>query len=295
MAFPATLRAALEELLGGPLIRASEVYGGDINRAAQVETADGRCFVKWSDSAPPNMFSTEAEGLRRLAAADALRVPGVIAQGKADGGPDFLVLEWIEAGSKYGSNDGVMESFGAGLAALHQRRAEQHGLDHDNFIGRLPQPNQQAADWAGFYLDQRIGCQTKFARQRGRLNARREDLLTRLLERLPDLLAGVDAPPALLHGDLWGGNYLVDDQGRAVLIDPAVYYGHREMDLAMTELFGGFAARFYDAYHAAYPIDPGYRERRELYQLYYILVHLNLFGESYGGRVDSIAARYVRR
>jgi len=169
--------------------------------------------------------------------------------------------------------------------------APRHGLDRDNFIGPLPQRNTPTARWDEFYRDQRIAPQVALARQRGRLPRRREDLLTRLLARLPALLDG-DTPASLLHGDLWGGNYLVDERGAAVLIDPAVYYGHREMDLAMSELFGGFSERFYAAYQAAYPT-PGYPERRALYQLYYLLVHLNLFGESYGGRVDSIAAHYV--
>lgn len=188
-----------------------------------------------------------------------------------------------------------MEQFGIALAELHRHTAPTHGLEQDNFIGRLPQPNQPTASWIEFYRDQRIGYQMTIARQRGRLPARRESLLTRLLERLPDLLDDNTMLPSLLHGDLWGGNYLVDEQGQAVLIDPAVYYGHREMDLAMTELFGGFGGRFYEAYHATYPMDSGYAERRALYQLYYILVHLNLFGEHYGGQVDSIAAHYVGR
>jgi fructosamine-3-kinase len=218
----------------------------------------------------------------------------VIAQGDADGScPAFLVLEWIETGGKHA--DGIMERFGAALADLHRYTAPLHGLDRDNFIGRLPQPNDQTPSWIEFYRDQRIGSQMKLARQNGRLPARREDLLTRLMDRLSDWLDDETMPPALLHGDLWGGNYLVDDREQAVLIDPAVYYGHREMDLAMTELFGGFSSRFYDAYNAAYSLDRGYTERRDLYQLYYILVHLNLFGEGYGGRVDSIAARYVGR
>jgi fructosamine-3-kinase len=178
------------------------------------------------------------------------------------------------------------------LAALHRHTAEQHGLDQDNFIGRLPQPNTPGDSWAAFYGQHRIGFQMELARQRGRLPKRREDLLTRLIARLPDLLDDTAIQPSLLHGDLWGGTYLIDDRGQAVLIDPAVCYGHREMDLAMSELFGGFSGRFYDAYAAAYPPD-GYPERRALYQLYYILAHLNLFGESYGGRVDSLAAHYV--
>ena len=219
----------------------------------------------------------------------------MIALGEADGAcPAYLVLEWIETDGAR-SHDATMEDFGARLAAMHRHTASQHGLEIDNFIGRLPQRNTPDPSWSAFYRDQRIRPQMEMARQRGLLPKRREDLLTRLMDRLPDLLDDAAIQPALLHGDLWGGNYLIDDQGEAVLIDPAVYYGHREMDLAMTALFGGFSRRFYEAYAAAYPLDPGYDERQPLYQLYYILAHLNLFGESYGGRVDSLAAYYVGR
>lgn len=289
-AMPLALSATLGEILGAPVERARPVYGGDINQAAEFEAGGTRYFVKWNASAPPAMFPAEAHGLRLLAGAGAVRVPAVIAQGGADGAcPAFLVLEYIETG---GVGAATAERFGAALAALHRHTADTYGLDRDNFIGRLPQPNTPSTSWAAFYRDQRIGFQMRLARQNGRLPARREDLLTRLMERLPDLLDDAAIRPALVHGDLWGGNYLVDSRGEAVLIDPAVCYADREMDLAMSELFGGFSPRFYEAYFAAYPA-PGYAERRALYQLYYILAHLNLFGEGYGGRVDSIAAHYA--
>ncbi len=289
-ALPAKLAERLADVLGAPVTDARALFGGDINQAARIVVGGVVYFVKWNVSAPPEMFPTEAHGLRLLGAADALRVPRVVAHGAAeDGAPAFLVLEYIETGRKGDAE--TMARFGEGLAALHRHTAEQFGLDRDNFIGRLPQPNTPAPDWATFYRDRRIGYQMALARKLGRLPKRREDLLTRLMERLPELLPD-DVPASLIHGDLWGGNYLVDANGQAVLIDPAVCYAHREMDLAMSELFGGFSARFYDAYQAAWPT-PDYADRRALYQLYYILVHLNLFGESYGGRVDSIAAHYV--
>ncbi len=296
MTIPAALREALEDRLGGRVEGGHPVYGGDINQAASFAVNGTRYFVKYSYQAPPAMFPAEAAGLRLLAQAGAVRVPAVIAQGDVEGAcPAYLVLEWIETGEGSRSHDAVMEDFGERLAALHRHTGPHYGLDHDNFIGRLPQPNRPAPSWSAFYRDQRIRPQMALARERGLLPRRREDLLTRLMDRLPDLLDDDAIQPSLLHGDLWGGNYLIDEHGEAVLIDPAVYYGHREMDLAMSELFGGFSRRFYDAYHAAYPIDPGYEDRRALYQLYYILAHLNLFGESYGGRVDALAARYVGR
>ncbi|NLE49953.1 MAG: fructosamine kinase family protein [Chloroflexi bacterium] len=294
MMIPAALRDALSDRLGGPVEGGQPVYGGDINHAARFAVNGTRYFVKWSREAPASMFPAEADGLRRLSEAGEIRIPAVIALGEAEGAcPAYLALEWIETDGS--ATDATMEDFGARLAALHRHTTSQHGLERDNFIGLLPQRNTPDPAWSAFYRDQRIRPQMEMARQRGLLPKRREDLLTRLIERLPDLLDDTAIQPALLHGDLWGGNYLVDDQGEAVLIDPAVYYGHREMDLAMTALFGGFSRRFYEAYAATYPLDPGYEDRQPLYQLYYILAHLNLFGESYGGRVDSLAARYVGR
>lgn len=291
MTLPVPLRERLAGLLGTPVEGVRPEYGGDINQAARIEAGGTPYFVKWHQNAPPQMFSAEAHGLRLLAEADAIRVPAVIAWGEAeDSCPAFLLLEYIETGGR--ATWQTMEHFGAALAELHRHTAPRFGLDRDNFIGRLPQPNTPAQSWAAFYAEQRIGFQMALARRNGRLPPRREKLLTRLIERLPDLLDDEAIVPSLIHGDLWGGNYLVDAQGQAVLIDPAVCYAHREMDLAMSELFGGYPPRFYEAYFAAYPA-PGYPERRALYQLYYILAHLNLFGESYGGRVDAIAAHYV--
>ena len=293
MAIPLALRDRLAEVLGGPVTAARPIYGGDINESAACIVGGTRCFVKWNASAPPEMFPTEAHGLRLLASAEALRVPAVIAQGDAgDGCPAFLVLEYVETSDV--RSEASMTRFGAGLADLHRCTGDVFGLDRDNFIGRLPQPNDRAPLWSTFYRDQRLGSQMQLARRLGRLPARREDLLTRLMDRLPDLLDDDAIGPSLIHGDLWGGNYLIAADGTPVLIDPAVCYAHREMDLAMSALFGGFSGRFYAAYFEAWPA-PGHEERRALYQLYYLLVHLNLFGESYGGQVDAIATHYVSR
>jgi fructosamine-3-kinase len=299
MTLPTALRTRLAAVLGAPIEQEQPVFGGDINQAARFSCERRSYFVKWNTHAPADMFPTEAHGLQLLGEARAVRVPRVIAQGDADGDnaagdcPAFLALEWIETGSKYGSEQ-ALEDFGVALASLHRQTADKHGLDRDNYIGRLPQRNTQSPSWSTFYRDQRLGYQMELARQTGRLPRHREDVLTRLLDRLPSLLDDKMMPPSLIHGDLWGGNYMIDSRNSAVLIDPAVCYAHREMDLAMSELFGGFSTTFYDAYFAAYPA-PGYPERRALYQLYYLLAHLNLFGESYGSRVDAIAAYYVGR
>jgi fructosamine-3-kinase len=237
------------------------------------------------------MFSAEAHGLKLLAATKTLKVPEVICQAEAgDGVPAFLVLEWLPTGaSKYQTETG--EQLGEGLAALHRHSAEAHGLDQDNFIGQLPQPNTPQKSWVAFYRDHRIGFQQEIARRQGYLPAERERLLDRLMEKLPELLP--DAAPSLLHGDLWGGNYAVLEGGKPVIYDPAVYYGHREVEIAFTELFGGFAPSFYGAYNATFLIEPEYEERRALYQLYPLMVHLNLFGDHYGAQVDAIARYYA--
>jgi fructosamine-3-kinase len=181
---------------------------------------------------------------------------------------------------------------GRGLAAQHRTTAETFGLDHDNFCGSNAQINTPTDDWVTFFGERRLGYQMELVRSRGRLPGRRGDRLENLIAQLGNWLPS-HPPASLLHGDLWGGNWLVTAMGEPALIDPAVYYGHREADLAFTELFGGFPAAFYQAYQSAWPLDPGYEERKPLYNLYHLLNHLNLFGESYGGGVDSILQRYV--
>lgn len=289
---PGDIRSALEASLDLTVKDAHTVAGGDINQAARVTLYDGEAlFLKWNRAAPADFFESEAHGLRTLAAAGAIRVPAVLAVGSS---PAFLALEWIEAAHGAFDRDRFAERFGQAMAALHRHTAPEHGLERDNYIGSIPQINTPSPSWVAFYRDRRIGMQMQFARERGRLPREREELLTQLQARLETLLDDDAMPPALTHGDLWGGNYMLAPGGEPALIDPAVYYGHRETDLAMTELFGGFPPRFYAAYHEAYPLDPGYEERRELYQLYHILNHMNLFGGGYGSRADSIARRYVR-
>jgi len=166
-----------------------------------------------------------------------------------------------------------------------------YGLDHDNFIGANPQPNHPCNNWVDFFREQRLGYQMELARQRGYLSAKRGQSLETLLANLGNWLPA-QPPVSLLHGDLWGGNWLVTDMGEAALIDPAVYYGDREAELAFTELFGGFPSQFYAAYNEVWPLESGYGERKELYNLYHLLNHLNLFGESYGGSVDAILRKF---
>lgn len=295
---PADLAGAISDTLeaaGDPssIRSAQRVAGGDINEAARVETERDAYFVKWNRNPLPDLFQVEAQGLELLAQPNVIRVPGVYGHSEpADGRPAFIVLEWVEQDGA--GRSAAAETLGRQLAALHRETAPEFGLDHDNYIGSLPQPNAPMPSWIDFYRERRLGFQRQLAREKGRMPSQRDRRLGQVMEHLDRWIDDADVQPSLIHGDLWGGNYLIDTQSRPVLIDPAVYYGHREIELAFTELFGGFPAGFYDAYDEAYPLSPGYEERRPLYQLYHLLTHLNLFGESYGGSVDRILHRYTQ-
>ncbi len=291
MHFPDPLRNSIQQHLGIKIQSANYCAGGDINQAAQLETTDGSLFVKWNPKSPSEMFTTEARGLKLLHEAKTLRIPEVISVHEAqDECPAYLILEWLESGRSTPQTD---EQLGEGLATLHLIHAEQHGLDHNNFIGRLPQSNTHHISWAEFYAEQRIRPQMELARPNGQLPTHRERLLSHLINKLPDLLPSENPAASLLHGDLWRGNVMTLANGTPAIIDPAVYYGHREIELAFTELFGGFSSRFYDAYNAIYPINSDYQQRKSLYQLYPMMTHMNLFGGGYGNSVDSIARRYL--
>jgi fructosamine-3-kinase len=259
--------------LGSAVKSSQPLSGGDINRAARMTLADGRVvFVKSNAEAAPTMFAAEARGLAWLGQAQALRVPSVlhVAEG-------FLVLEFLESGRRRPDFD---EQLGRGLAALHRFGASGFGLDHDNFIGRLPQTNTAAGTWPDFYRERRLEPQLRLARQAGLCSPSLARDFERLFAVLDDRV-GPAEPPARLHGDLWGGNLMVDPAGAPCLIDPAVYGGHREVDLAMMRLFGGFGPKVFSAYEEAWPLAPGYEERVPLYQLFFLMVHVNLFGRSY--------------
>ncbi len=286
----ARTRAAIEHALGVGIAGGRPVAGGDINEAFAVRTRDGReFFVKRNASADPRMFPTEARGLAWLAAARALRTPRVVAVSEPDGDVPFLVLELLADRQRAATFDEVL---GRGLAELHRAGAPCFGLDHDNFVGRLPQDNRPAADWPTFYFERRLEPLVAAARARGLLEVRDERVLEALRARLEDL-CGPAEPPARLHGDLWGGNVVGDENGGPALVDPAVYGGHREVDLAMMRLFGGFDATCFAAYAEVFPLAPGHEDRIALYQLYPLLVHVSLFGGSYVGAVRRALARYA--
>ncbi len=250
--------------------------GGCINRAVRLTGEDGRrFFVKLNSSPPDGLFAAEMRGLNSLRAAEAIALPRPICHGKA-GREAFLVLEWVEMGAQPPTG---MRAMGQQLAALHRTTAPSFGLDFDNHIGATPQINQpRSADWVSFYRDQRLRYQLDLAARSGLRIPEAE----RLLEALPEFFLDYQPAPALLHGDLWGGNAAFTAQGEPLLFDPACYYGDREAEIAFTEMFGGFDRDFYAAYNEAWPLDSGYARRRPLYNLYHELNHYNLFGGHYG-------------
>jgi fructosamine-3-kinase len=284
----ARLKEALGSALGSAVVTARGIAGGDINRAYEVALTDGRhLFAKTNDRAPRGMFAAEARGLGWLGEAGALRTPNVVAVAAPEDAQQFLVLELVATGAPARDFD---EKLGRGLAALHRHGAPGFGLDHDNFIGWLPQANSTSKTWVEFYRARRLEAQLRRAADEGRATSRMRKDFERLFGVLEDLL-GPAEPPARLHGDLWGGNLLCDDRGAPCLIDPAVYGGHREIDLAMMRLFGGFGARVFDAYDEFWPLADGHRERVSLYQLYPLMVHVNLFGGGYIGSVEAALER----
>jgi len=262
--------------------------GGSINAAYRIRYAGKEYFLKYNQANRyPKMFELEAKGLSILAKSKKIRLPEVIGTGEA-GQTAFLLLEHIESG--YPDNN-FWEVFGKELADLHRKTHVTFGLDHDNYIGSLPQHNTTSPSWSDFFITQRLKPQLKMAAGKGMLNTTILKAFEKLFAELPVLFP--DEVPALLHGDLWSGNFLCDSNQTPVLIDPAVYYGHREMDLAMSKLFGGFSPRFYEAYHAAYPLETGWQERVDLCNLYPLLVHVNLFGGGYVGQLQSSLRRFV--
>jgi fructosamine-3-kinase len=295
---PSSLLSKLTEILDGPPQEIRPVGGGGISQAVQVQAGERSALVKWHARPPvpldgwPDMFEAEARGLGLLASSCTLRVPAVLGYGTSQAGrPAFIVMEWVQPGS--GDRATAGQLLGRGLAALQRITADAYGLDHGNYCGATPQDNRWNSSWIEFYGQRRLGFQMDLAGQRGRMPGQRRQRLERLIARLGEWIDEGACRPSLLHGDLWGGNWLVDSAGQPVLIDPAVYYGDREAELAMCRLFGGFPATFYQAYDAAWPPAAGRGERVALYQLYHVLNHLNLFGEGYGGQVDAILARYV--
>ncbi len=265
-----------------------DLPGGDINRAALISDGNTDWFLKYHTNAPDGMFAAEANALSEISNQGCIRVPSPLAFG-SEGDTAWLVLEYLEL-----TSNGPASLLGQQLAALHAVTCKQHGWSRDNYIGSTPQYNTPCENWAEFWRDYRLKPQLEMAQAAGhggRILSKGE----RLLENIDELMDGHQPAASLLHGDLWAGNKAFTTDGQPVIFDPASYYGDRETDIAMTELFGGFTADFYAAYQAHSPLPDGYRLRRDLYNLYHMLNHLNLFGGGYLSRcenmIDSLMAQ----
>lgn len=279
----------ISELTGEPFAPAppQSIGGGCINGAVRLSDGDRSFFVKVNAADRLDMFEAERDGLDELASADAIRVPIAIAVG-SDRTQSWLILEDIAFGRP---GPAGARRAGLALAVLHRHTAPAFGWKRGNTIGATPQPNDWTDSWTGFWRERRLGFQLRLAADkgyRGRLQGLGERLLTRF-----DVLIDHAPPASLLHGDLWCGNIGYTPDGEPVIYDPAVYYGDREADLAMTELFGGFGSEFYAGYREASPLDVGYAVRRTLYNLYHVLNHLNLFGGGYGAQAEEMMQRLL--
>ncbi len=268
------------------------VGGGCINQTQVLTLSNGETvFLKQNDHPPDGMFEKEARGLNLMREApNGPRIPKVVALPE-ETDPKFLLLEFIEEGAP---GNGYYRRFGQALAAMHRVTQEHYGLDHDNFIGSTVQKNSPEKDALVFFREHRLGFQQKLARDRELLPAGCDKKIDQLCDRLDQFLDLSGEQPALVHGDLWSGNTFADTAGQSCLVDPAVHFGLRETDLAMTELFGRLPQPFYDAYREAFPQNPGYEERKSIYNLYHLLNHLNLFGGSYLGSVTTTVTQFIR-
>ena len=267
-------------------VKYQTVGGGCINNTARIITENGDFFIKWNHG-HQDMFEKEAMGLKVLGNSKSISVPEVHESGEVDS-KGYLLLEHIQSGRMNGS---YWEKLGTGLANLHRSSHDLFGLDHDNYIGRLPQYNKWSANWIDFFIHQRLEPQIKLASGAGLLEDRIIDKFNLLYTRLDELIP--NETPSLLHGDLWSGNIHCDQYNDPYLIDPAVFYGHREAELAFSKLFGGFDQKFYASDSESFPLQPGFEDRIDIFNLYPLLVHVNLFGASYLGGIIRTLDRYT--
>ena len=263
------------------------ITGGSINTALQLKTNRGTFFAKYNDhNKYQGMFTLEAENLQMLSATRTLRVPQIISVFTYED-LDFLVLEFIESGSPHYE---FWSDLGFGLAHLHKHQSEKFGLHYNNFVGSLPQENETTDNWVDFFIHKRLDPMLKKAVDSGKADVYLVEKFESLYRKMHDIFP--PEPACLLHGDLWSGNIMSNVDGDPVIFDPAVYYGHREMDLAMSKLFGGFETEFYDAYNEVYPLEPHWEHRVQICNLYPLLVHVNLFVGSYIQSIKNIVNRY---
>jgi protein-ribulosamine 3-kinase len=284
------IESGISKATGSPFVVDDEGHlgGGCINTAMKISGSGEAYFVKFNDASRLDMFEAEAAGLHDLAEARAVRVPLPICTG-ITGNQAYIVIEYLAIGGGGGSN--VMSRFGEQFARMHQHGADRFGWHRENTIGSTPQINDWEDDWVTFYQKHRLDFQLDLASQRG-IGSGFIRKGRRLQENLSAFFTGYTPQPSILHGDLWSGNYGICN-GEAVIFDPAVYFGDREADLAMTELFGAFGRDFYASYNAEWPVDAGYRVRKTLYNLYHIINHYNIFGGGYGAQAESMLDRLL--
>lgn len=264
------------------------VSGGCINNTLMLDTSAGKFFLKFNQNDQYDMFEKEAHGLQLLRSTGLLEVPEVLGFGKHED-KHFLLLELIDSGRR---KPDFFEDFGKKLAEMHRNFTDsKFGLDTDNYIGRLPQSNQQTDNWIDFFINRRLEPQLQLAYYNRIVDAKYLQRFRKIYPKFEELLAS--EPASLLHGDLWSGNFMIGTNGTACLIDPAVYYGNREIEIAFTRMFGGFDEEFYRSYFNAYPLSKGYEQRFSIYNMYPYLVHVNLFGSSYLSGVNSVLKKYV--
>ena len=278
----------IEQKLNCTIQKVQSVAGGCINDARIIDTTKGRFFIKENSAIRfPQMFEMEAKGLEILRQANIIRVPKVVGFEEV-GSNSVLILECIESQQPQAN---FWKIFGQQLAQLHQKTAPFFGLSQPNYIGSLPQNNKFHETWTDFFIQERLEPQLRLGTINGYIDKSIQQQFDNLYKKLSSICP--NEKPSLIHGDLWNGNFMTDENGNPVLIDPAVAFAHREMDLAMTKLFGGFSERFYVAYEEVFPLEKGFNERFEIYNLYYLLVHLNLFGRSYLGSIKLILKRFL--
>jgi fructosamine-3-kinase len=261
-------------------------YGGNFNLAVKVKVAEGDYFIKWNQGDHDGMFESEARSLQILRETGVLSIPNVINHGKIVD-KEYLMIEFLTASYR---QDNYWQDFGQKIARLHTHTNEKYGLDFNNYIGALRQSNEWMEDGVQFFIEKRLKVQAGLALYDRKISPQLYDKFQVLYEKLPNLIP--NEKPALLHGDLWSGNVMTDNQGFAALVDPACYYGLREAELAFTTMFGGFEPVFYEAYHEIYPIQNGFGDRIPIYNLYPLMVHVNLFGGGYLDAVEKILLKY---
>jgi protein-ribulosamine 3-kinase len=289
MSLSGSITKEIENYRGLAVKKTESLSGGCISNAYKITFEDNLSYlIKVNEHFPADMFIKEAHGLQELRKSNAIKIPEVILYNHK-----FILLEFISGATK---KKDFFEEFGRKFAQMHKHTAEEFGFYEDNYIGSTPQiniNNESTKNWTSFYFNNRLLYQFKLAERNGYTDIEFRKVFAKIADKIESILEGSDETPTLLHGDLWSGNYMADEKGEACLIDPAVYYGNREADLAMTKLFGGFPGSFYQSYNEAYPLKEGWEYRENIYMLYHVMNHLNIFGRGYISQALQLMKYYL--